>query len=68
MADETVKKAFGMGYIIADSDGRLQLHTLRSNRAESWQAFGAKERKEREVWKSRGFRCVFVIVEQSANE
>ena len=68
MGPEPEKKAFGMGYIIADAEGRLQLHTLRSNRAESWQAFGAKDRREREIWKSRGFRSVFVIVEQSADE
>ena len=68
MAETAAKKAFGMGYIIADSDGHLQLHTLRSNRSESWRALGVKDRKDRELWKSRGFRCVFVIIEQSADE
>jgi hypothetical protein len=68
MADETPKKAFGMGYIIADHDGRLQLHTLRSNRSESWRELGANDRKQRDFWKTRGFRCVFVIVDQSADE
>lgn len=62
-----MKKARGMGYIICDENGRLQLHTLASNRADSWEALiGARaDRKRREFWKSRGFRCEFVIVEQS---
>jgi hypothetical protein len=65
---ELPKKIFGLGYVIADVDGRIQLHTLRSNRPESWRAFGAKDRNEREVLKRRGYRCVFVRVEETSDE
>jgi hypothetical protein len=67
------KIAFGMGYIIADDDGRIQFNTLACNRADCWRLFlpyqynGSKAelKKVRDKYKAQGFRCVFVIVEQS---
>lgn len=61
-------RKFDMGYIVFDSDGRMQVQTLAGNRAASWGKFlgRSRTRKEREYWKSRGFRCHFVIVEQSS--
>ena len=58
------EKAFGMGYVIIDAQGRIQYHTLRTNRAECWQAFGVTAKLERDKWKRRGFRCEFVTLEQ----
>jgi hypothetical protein len=62
-------KVWYVGYIIADSDGRAQDTTLRSNRRDSWGAFlrSQNSRKNRERWKRRGFRCVFVVTAESVN-
>jgi hypothetical protein len=59
------EKAIGYGYIITDEQGRVQLHTLRSNRQESWNSLSSKQEMRRE-WKKRGFRCVPVYLEEAA--
>lgn len=64
-------RMFDMGYIIFDTNSSFaQLHTLAANRAKAWHAmFGRRlSRKEREEWQAKGFRCVFVIVEQSSTK
>ena len=66
--NELSKGVFGLGYVVVDAEGRALLHTLRSNRPESWRVAGAKDRKEREQLKRRGFRCAFVKLEETSDE
>lgn len=52
------------GYVVADNEGRVQLHTLRGNASESWAALvGHKTtRSERSRYKKMGFLTVSVFV------
>lgn len=54
-----------VAHIIADSDGRPQLHSLRSNPAKAWEALFGRTMlpAEREAWKRKGFRVIMVQVE-----
>jgi hypothetical protein len=57
---EKREKAIGYGYIIADVDGRVQLHTLRSNRTECWKEFAIVKDRAMKM----GFRAVPVWIEE----
>lgn len=67
-----MKGALLHGYIICDSDGLCQTHTLASNRADSWgrllNLYGDTPKERRAAmkrYKRMGFRCARVRVKDA---
>lgn len=55
------------GYVIADDDGRVQVQTFRTNRAECWLALVSSTDRKTAIrrMKRMGFRCVRVWMQEA---